>query len=60
MVQLVKHWPLAQVMIPGSWDQAPSQGSPFNRVSASPSPSALPLTYAFSLAHTHSSKEVKS
>ena len=25
VVQLVKHLPLAQVMIPESWDQAPSQ-----------------------------------
>ena len=40
MAQSVEHLPLAQVMIPGAWDQAPESGSLLSRESASPS--ALP------------------
>ena len=43
MAQSVKHLPLAQVMILGSWDAA---GSLLSEESASHSPSAIPLAPA--------------
>lgn len=55
--QLAKHLPLAQIMILGSWDQAPcgGGGSRLSRVSASSSLSAPPTPFVLSL----SLKEIK-
>ena len=52
VAQLVKHLPLAQVMIPGSWDQAlhPAPFSAGSLLLPFPLPAALP-TYGFSLSN---------
>ena len=51
VAQSVKHLPLAQVMISGSWDQSPHQApcSVLSGESASPSPSASPPALSLSL-----------
>jgi len=47
VAQMVKHLPLAQVMIPGSWDGAPAWGSLLGGEPASPS--TVPPACALSL-----------
>ena len=61
MAQSVKHLPLAQVMIPGSWDQVPHQASLLSGESASPSPSApLQCLHSFSQINFKNLKKIKS
>ena len=51
VAQLVKRLPLAQVMIPVSWDPGPTLGSLLSREFASPSPSVSPTPPACALSH---------
>ena len=48
VAQSVKHLPLAQVIIPGCWDQDPSLGSLLSGESISSTPSAPPSICALS------------
>ena len=49
MTHSVKHLPLTQVMIPGSWDRAPVLGSLLSGEPASPLSSSLMLSLAISV-----------
>ena len=61
VAQCVKRLPLAQVIIPGSWDPAPTSGSLLNGDSASPSPCfcALIDTFSLSFSNKQNLKKIK-